>query len=124
MERYIVLGHGSRNHESNQVVKSAAELLQQQINQAVIPAFLQFEHPTLETAIEESISKGYSTINIVPMFLYPGVHMKRDIPGILSKQQAEYPEITFKLGEPIGTDPQLINILQARAETAKIYHGN
>ena len=122
MHQYIVLGHGSRNAEANHVLEKLSGLFHENTKAPTCCAFLQFAEPTLEQAIEACYSEDLDTITIIPVFLYPGVHIKEDIPRILGNLQGKYPEVTFELSEPIGADPRLIPILQEKAETARKIH--
>ncbi|ACB84513.1 sirohydrochlorin chelatase [Natranaerobius thermophilus] len=119
MEINIILGHGSRNPEANEVLKTLATMYRENNHTDTSYAFLQFASPTLEEVLEDAISKKYQTIVIAPVFLYPGVHIKKDIPEKLEKYRRENPEKTFILANPIGEDPRLIKIIENRIASAK-----
>ena len=119
MKYYIILGHGSRNPESNQSIKSIAEMFQNDRDEPVKHAFFQLAEPSLTKVIKDIVNKGGKTITIVPVFLFNGVHIKQDIPEVISEQQKKYPDISFELSEPIGDDPQLVDILHKRANSAQ-----
>lgn len=119
IEQYILLGHGSRNAKANEVLFELAEMFEAQVHMPTRCAFLQFAQPSLKTVIEETIAKNINYITVIPVFLYPGIHIKEDIPEIINKFQAKHETLTVKFAAPIGADPKLVHILQERAAQAE-----
>ena len=119
MSHCILLGHGSRNPEANEVLHELANMFSKEVNMTTEAAFLQFAEPSLENVIESYFEKGVHDLTIIPVFLYPGVHIKEDVPGIIDQLQEKYPTLTVKIADPIGADPKLVSVLQDRANSAK-----
>ena len=116
MSNYILLGHGSRNPEANEVLYNLADQFKNEAKADTKAAFLQFAEPTLESVIEQYYQEGIKNIIVIPVFLYPGIHIKEDVPEIIDQLHKKYPELTVKVGDPIGADPKLVSVLQDRAK--------
>jgi sirohydrochlorin ferrochelatase len=46
------------------------------------------------------------------------MHIRRDIPEMLSGFAAQHPTVAFRFGRPFGADPRLVEILLERAGEA------
>ncbi len=112
----VLLGHGSKKEDANNVLKDLAKMMEKENPCPVYSSFLQFTTPTLEETIEGIIDNGAETVVIVPVFLFPGVHLTKDIPAIVDELKEKYPDRNFYLSGPIGADERLLPILKERAE--------
>ncbi len=111
----ILLGHGSRAEKANEVFASMVDKLKARLNyQYVTGAAMELTEPTLETKVEEMVEKEIENIIILPLFLFPGIHVQKDIPKMVEKLEEKYPQIEFKMGDIIGADERLVDILQDR----------
>lgn len=113
----ILLGHGSRLPEANAglegVGRQVAALLG---NTRVEVAFLQMAEPGLSAAADRCAAAGARTIAIVPFFLFPGAHVRDDIPRELEYLRARHPGVAFSVAQALGGHPKLA---QAAAERAR-----
>ncbi len=111
----ILLAHGSRREVANDVLPQLASMIKEEKSFGKVDsAFLQFSAPSLETALEEHIKEGIKNITVVPVFLFNGIHLKEDIPGILEKEKERHPEVSFYMAEPLGADPRIGEIIKDR----------
>lgn len=116
----VLLGHGSKREEANNVLKDLSKMLEEdEENISVYYSFLQFTTPTLDNAIDKVASNSIDEVTIIPVFLYPGVHLKEDIPEKINELKGKYPEISFKISDPIGADRRLIPILMDRVKNSQ-----
>ncbi|MCL6478267.1 MAG: CbiX/SirB N-terminal domain-containing protein [Peptococcaceae bacterium] len=111
----ILLSHGSRLpdalntlHELVEKVKAGGDF------DLVTGASLQFNQPDLQTAVARTVSAGMDRIIVAPLFLYMGMHMKKDIPEILDQERKKYPHVRFDMTGNIGADNKLAEILLDR----------
>lgn len=119
MKAVLVLAHGSRNKETEQVLNWILEGVQAKAQIALIEgAFLQFSEKDLEAGIVALKEKGATDITIVPYFLFEGVHITEDIPEEIEKMKAKYPELHIQLGQILGADMRLVDILVDRIAEA------
>lgn len=109
----IILSHGSRLPEAQATLQRITSLVSSGVNEQFIVegAALQFNQPDLPAAIAGAAEQGAQQIVVVPLFLYRGLHMQRDIPEILTEQKYRYPEIKISMAEHIGADPRLLDII-------------
>lgn len=113
----ILLGHGSRRSEANDILRSVISIVKPKLDGIYAEcAFLEFAEPTLGGLIEEMAKGEFDSIFVIPYFLYSGNHVSRDIPEILEKFRTKYPKISIKLGEPLGIDERLAELVMEKFE--------
>ncbi|MGM0472254.1 MAG: sirohydrochlorin chelatase [Bacillota bacterium] len=111
----IIIGHGSRAQEAKSVFEQIVEQIKEEVEYEIVKgAAMEFAHPTLEEATAEVVNEGVEEIIIMPLFLYPGVHIQEDIPALIAELEAEYPDVKFILGEGVGADQKLAEIMAER----------
>ncbi|TYO97745.1 sirohydrochlorin chelatase [Desulfallas thermosapovorans] len=118
----IILSHGSRLPEAQATLQKITAMVESSANEDFLieGAALQFNQPDLPTAIARIIDRGAERVVVVPLFLYLGLHMQRDIPEILAAQRNLYPNISISMSEHIGADPRLQEIIMDRVRGAVI----
>ena len=112
----VIVDHGSRRAAANAVVAKIAALVQARVEHRAIVRFAHMElcEPNLAQAIDECVKEGASEVLVLPLFLAPGRHATRDIPEMVALATARHPGVTFRLGEVIGADPLLADLLASR----------
>ncbi|KJS10819.1 MAG: cobalamin biosynthesis protein CbiX [Peptococcaceae bacterium BRH_c8a] len=116
----IILSHGSRLPEAQATLQRITALVSSGVDEKFIVegAALQFNQPDLPAAIARATDQGAQQVVVVPMFLYLGLHMQRDIPDILAEQKSRYPGVKISMAEHIGADPRLLDIILDRVREA------
>jgi len=110
----IIVAHGSRRDFSNEEVRALGEKvksLQGGDYGDVMTAFLEFAAPSLEESILTCINNGVEEVVVLPYFLASGKHVSRDVPEVLKKIEASYPNVTLILKEHIGSDSGMVKLL-------------
>jgi sirohydrochlorin cobaltochelatase len=112
----VIVDHGSRNAPANAVVAEVARLVQVRAGDRAEVRFAHMElcEPSLPRVIDECAAAGATSVIVQPLFLAPGKHASRDIPGIVADAQRRHPQVAFELGRVIGADPLLVEIVSAR----------
>lgn len=112
----ILLSHGSRLPEAQATLKKITAMVSANVENdfLVEGAALQFNQPDLPAAIARIIERGAQKVVVVPLFLYMGLHMQRDIPEILAEEKNRYPNVNISMSEHIGADPRLLDIIMDR----------
>ena len=104
----ILLGHGSRLAEANAglagVASQVAALLD---TDWVRVAYLQLARPGLLEAAEHCVTGGADRVVVVPFFLFPGAHVREDIPAEVAQLRERHPGVTFTVAEVLGGHPKL-----------------
>jgi len=120
----IILAHGSRGKrgivEVPETLKRIADGIKPLLPPGVevIGAALQFNHPTMEEAVESLALHGVQRVVIMPYFLFPGRHITKDIPQLIERLQCQYPEVQFVAANTLGNDELLIGLVAKRIEEA------
>lgn len=78
-------------------------------------AFLEFIAPTLPDCISSLVAAGMKKIVVMPMFIAPGGHLKRDVPEMLAQLRSTWPEVEFSLAEAIGTNEIVVQAMASAA---------
>ena len=80
--------------------------------------FMECNQPNIPNAIERCVSQGALRIVAVPYFLHTGNHVADDLPSLLEAAQARHPDVQFLMGDYIGRDPAIADIVHDRAREA------
>lgn len=108
----IILGHGSKLKKANDSLNKTIEIIKQKTKcDIIVPAYLQFSESDLTKNIKNLTDKGCRKIIIIPFFLFNGNHVSRDIPAIIKKEKAKYPEINFKYTRNLSGDTRIADIV-------------
>lgn len=111
----VLLSHGSRLPEAQATVLEIRDMVMARGNFDLVEiAALQFNQPDLSATLNKVIGAGVSRVVVVPLFLYMGLHMQRDIPEILQEQRLLYPDVQISFTDNIGADPLLAEIILNR----------
>ncbi|HHV35245.1 MAG TPA: precorrin isomerase [Syntrophomonadaceae bacterium] len=115
----LILGHGSRRQAANEGLKRLAMMVQASLSMQAVPTYFQFSRPSLDDGVASYVNDGIKEIIIVPTLLFPGIHLKEDIPEALEKLKQQYgSEVRFHLTPAIGPDPRLAEIIMERVQSA------
>lgn len=115
----VVLGHGSRLGEANEEMRKLGEYIKDISGfDTVETAFMGFSDPSLEEVLTKLRDKKVSDVIIMPLFLFSGVHVTRDIPEMIAKIKSDLPEMSVKLARPLGADIELAKIAWDRIKEA------
>lgn len=80
---------------------------------AVRAAYLELMPPTLTEAVADLVAAGAAGVDIVPMFLGAGGHVRQDLPRLVDALRATHAHVHFRLHPPIGEMP---SVTRAMAE--------
>ncbi|WP_227766491.1 sirohydrochlorin chelatase [Zhaonella formicivorans] len=108
----VILGHGSRLQEANQGLDAIVEMIKVKMaNTFVEKAFMSQAEPTLADAIAKLSRQNTERIVVMPLFLFPGMHVQQDIPEILAEEKEKYAgKIEIVLAQNLGSDPRIAEI--------------
>ena len=112
----LLFAHGARDPQWAQPFQAVAARCTQALGpQRVALAFLEFMTPDLVSAGKQLVAGGCQRVDVVPLFLGAGGHVRKDIPVLMARLQAEHPDVQFALRPAIGeADP----VIRAMAEVA------
>lgn len=115
----LLLGHGSKASEANETLRKVAASVEAGGGYGfVMPAFLQIERPDFQEAVSMMVAKGFCDITVMPYFLYPGLHVTKDLPGEMETALAKHQGLKLTLVAHLGFDQRLVDITIDRIEEA------
>ena len=76
--------------------------------------FLEFMTPDLGTAGQRLAELGCDRVDVVPLFLGAGGHVRKDLPALLDQLRQAHPDVLWLLRPAIGEDDTVIEAM-ARA---------
>ena len=86
-------------------------------------AFLEFMAPDLIEAGRRLASAGSTAVDVLPLFLGAGGHVRKDLPDLLRRLAAEYPGVHWQLRPAIGEADAVIAAMANEALRQLAGHG-
>ena len=80
----------------------------------VVLAFLELMQPDLAGAAQRLVEHGCRRVEVVPLFLGTGGHVRRDLPQLVQALRQHHPGTDWLLHDPVGEHPDVIEAI-ARA---------
>jgi sirohydrochlorin cobaltochelatase len=78
-------------------------------------AFLEFMQPALAAAGADLALAGCERVDIVPLFLGAGGHVRKDLPDLVAALEASHPLVQWRLRTAIGELEPVIDAMAAAA---------
>jgi sirohydrochlorin cobaltochelatase len=112
----ILFAHGSRDAAWAAPFEAVAARLRQRRPQwQVLPAYLERMPPDLPAAAASLVQAGCTRVDIVPMFLGTGGHVRRDLPALVQQLRDRHGGVEWALHAPIGEHPDVIEAIALAA---------
>ncbi len=119
----ILFAHGARDSAWAAPFQAVADIVRQrQPGLQVRLAFLEFMAPELAVAGAQLAAAGCRQVDLVPMFLGTGGHVRRDLPLLLEQMRLAHPTVAFTLHAAIGEVPA-VHLAMASAVVAMLPTG-
>lgn len=80
--------------------------------------FLQLAKPGLTDVVEDLVGRGAERVVVMPLLLFSGSHVLKDIPEEIDNEQKKFPEVDFCYAKNIGADERIAMIAKERIEEA------
>ena len=116
----LLFAHGAR--DPNWAVPFDDVARQVRLAQPTWPvelAFLEFMSPDLRCAGTRLAQAGCEQVDVVPLFLGAGGHVRKDLPLLLDELRAMYPAVKWELRRAIGEIDSVIGAM-AHAAVASV----
>lgn len=112
----ILFAHGARDPRWAAPFEDMAQRVRSQRPQLQVRlAFLEFMTPDLAGAAADLVAAGCTQVDLLPVFLGSGGHVRKDLPRLLDELRVGHATTTFRLHGAIGEMP---TVLQAMADAA------
>jgi len=117
MSRALLLfAHGARDPRWSAPFEAVAARVREADPTLVVElAYLEFMTPTLQQAGERLAARACETVDVVPLFLGAGGHVRQDLPLLLAELGASHPAVQWRLRPAIG---EAARVVEAMAVTA------
>jgi sirohydrochlorin ferrochelatase len=114
----LLIAHGSREEEANADLHHVAAGLAGRGHAVVEACFLELAGPGVEEGARRCVARGARRVVLVPYFLSAGVHVRRDLGELRARLAAAHPGVEFRLAEPLGRHPLLLDVVAERVREA------
>jgi len=123
---FLLIAHGSRDPRPHAALGKLVVLFRELLisfvpkaSPAIVQAGVLELGPTplaeqIQAMAQHTRSLGYQRVQLVPLFLLPGVHVTEDIPAAIQAAQQTVPAIELTLCPYLGTHPGLAALISKR----------
>lgn len=110
MKRGLLLfAHGARDPAWARPFEAIARRLREEApGIAVSLAYLEFMSPGLVDAGTALVQAGCERVDVLPLFLGAGGHVRKDLPALLEQLQQQHPGVRWELRPAVGEDDAVI----------------
>jgi sirohydrochlorin cobaltochelatase len=117
MKRGLVLfAHGARDPRWAAPFEAIADAVRSRTADVDVRlAFLELMSPDLPTVADALVADGCTRIDILPLFLGTGGHLRRDLPPLVDGIAVRHPQVQVTLRAAAGEAPEVIDALAAHA---------
>jgi sirohydrochlorin cobaltochelatase len=115
----VLFAHGARDPRWAEPFEAVAARVRDALPDGLVGlAFLELMTPTLAEAVERLAGAGATTIDIVPLFLGTGGHLRSDLPRLVETVRAAHPGLALRLHAAIGEHAAVIEAMARAAVSA------
>jgi sirohydrochlorin cobaltochelatase len=117
----LLFAHGARDPRWAEPFNEVARRVTQRQPQLHVQlAFLEFMTPSLREAGEKLAGQGCQRVDVVPLFLGAGGHVRKDLPALLAELAGAYPQVQWQLQSAIGEMDSVIEAMACAAVAAAV----
>ncbi len=112
----ILFAHGARDPRWAEPFEAIAAAVRSRAPGVDVRlAFLELMAPDLPTVADAMVAGGCARIDILPLFLGTGGHLRRDLPPLVDGIKARHASIAVSLHAAAGEAPALIAAMASHA---------
>jgi sirohydrochlorin ferrochelatase len=122
MKAILLIDHGSRRREANEMMDCMANLVQAVAGSAVIVryAHMELSEPSIDAGVRNCVEAGATELIVFPYMLSPGKHSTGDIPRMVATAAEAYPELDVRVTNAFGVHEKLAELILERAGLAVV----
>jgi sirohydrochlorin cobaltochelatase len=116
MQGLLLFAHGARDPRwalPFEAVRARVHATQPDV--PIRLAFLELMRPDLAQAGDELAAEGCTTVQVLPLFLGAGGHVRKDLPELLARLAKKHPQVQWRLQPAVG---EMTHVVAAMAEAA------
>ena len=120
MKAILIVDHGSRLREANDMLICMANLVQAMAGPSVIVrhAHMELADPTIEAGFLNCVEAGATDVTVFPYMLSPGKHSTADIPRMVGEIAKAHPYVRHSVTPAFGVHEKLGELILHRAGLA------
>ena len=112
----LLFAHGARDPRWAQPFEAVVQRIRDRAPQVHVElAFLEFMTPTLAEGGNTLATAGCTQVDVVPLFLGAGGHVRKDLPDLLNTLAEHHPGVVWQLRPAIG---EMDSVIDAMAQAA------
>jgi len=117
MKAILLIDHGSRRGEANEMMDCMANLVQAVAGPEVVVRYAHMElcEPSIAAGVRNCIEAGANELIVFPYMLSPGKHSTGDIPRMVAAAAEEFPELDVRVTNAFGVHEKLAELILERA---------
>jgi sirohydrochlorin ferrochelatase len=117
MKGILIVDHGSRKTEANEMLGSVADLIQTMAGSDVVVRYAHMElaDPTIAAGFSSCVQAGATDVTVFPYMLSPGRHSTADIPRMVADVARAFPDVSFSVTPAFGLHEKLAEVVLERA---------
>jgi sirohydrochlorin ferrochelatase len=120
MNALLLIAHGSRRAEANADLHHVAERMLARGRYPVVQvSYLELAEPDIPAGGALCVGRGATEVVMLPYFLSAGVHVREDMEQARADLATKFPHVAFRLAEPLGRHPLLLDVVEDRARQAE-----
>ena len=108
----ILFAHGARDPDwalPFGIIREQLQAARPEVQVAL--AFQDFMTPTLEAAVAQAVAQGAMRLDLVPLFMAQGGHLKQDLPLLVGRLREQHPQIELRVMPAIGDAPEILQAI-------------
>src|SRR5687767_12338735 len=120
MKGILIVDHGSRLTDANEMLGDMADLIQSMAGSGVVVRYAHMElaEPDINQGFAECVQAGATDVTVFPYMLSPGRHSTSDIPRMVSAAARAFPHVSFNVTPAVGLHEKLAQVVLEAAEVA------
>jgi sirohydrochlorin ferrochelatase len=117
MKGILIVDHGSRKDEANEMLPQMAELIHRLSGEDVVVrhAHMELCDPDIAEGFADCVNAGATEVIVFPYMLSPGKHSTSDIPRMVAAVARSFPNVAFSVTPAFGLHEKLAEVVLERA---------
>ena len=117
MKGILIVDHGSRLSDANEMLGDMADLIQSMAGDDVVVRYAHMElaEPDINEGFAQCVRAGATDVTVFPYMLSPGRHSTSDIPRMVAAAARAFPHVSFNVTPAFGLHEKLAQVVLERA---------
>src|SRR3954466_16123179 len=123
MKGILIVDHGSRKAEANDMLRCMANLIQTMAGTDVVVryAHMELSDPDVAAGFTSCVEGGATEVVVFPYMLSPGRHSTSDIPRMVADVARRFPQVSFSVTPAFGVHEKLAEVVLDRAGVQPVF---